>query len=233
MTRDIGAVTNPRLVLEHLQPVDHGHPELRTRLLRQHARRTNQVHAQLTLPLGPLDSAAAAKLIRKLDAEKRTKTPLAAAIAAVADDLASVEGSRTVVLVTDGAETCKGDPEAEIIALREAGIDVNLNIVGFALDDDDVKAEMAAWAEAGGGVFLDAADAKGLTRTIRAALQAPYQVFGEDGELVATGTVGSTGVQLDPGLYRVEVLTDPPAVFDRVELASADEVRLSLAAPPA
>ena len=135
------------------------------------------------------------------------------------------------MLITDGEESCDGDPMAAVEALVESGIDARVDIIGFALKDEAVKAEMAAWATAGGGVFLEAGNAKALSTTIRDALRAPFQVFGEDGALVATGTVGADGLLLEPGLYRVEVLTDPPTAFDRVALGSDDDVTLTIDVP--
>jgi Mg-chelatase subunit ChlD len=38
------------------------------------------------------------------------KTPLAAALERVAADLSEVDGPKIVVLVTDGEETCGGNP---------------------------------------------------------------------------------------------------------------------------
>lgn len=70
----------------------------------------------LALPLGPLDRAAAVRLTGKLKAKRQTATPIAAALAKVADDLAAIEGSRTVVLVTDGNETCGGDVDSASMA---------------------------------------------------------------------------------------------------------------------
>ena len=195
---------------------------------------------RLSLPLAPLEGKAATRLIRKLDAERKTKTPLAESIAAVADDLASVEGSRTVVLVTDGAETCGGDPEAEILALRDAGIEVNLNIVGFALEDEELKAAMARWAEVGAGSYFDAGSADELAAAITTAVAAPYRVFevgadadadaDADAEPVASSTVNGLGVVLEPGFYRVEVLTDPIHIFEDVEVLGGSDVALDLPA---
>jgi len=44
-----------------------------------------------------------------------------------------------------------------VAQLQEKGINVTLNIVGFAIDDDATESQFAEWAEAGGGepVTLD------------------------------------------------------------------------------
>ncbi len=191
--------------------------------------RAERCQTTLSLALGPLDRAVASKVVSQLRARKPTRTPIAAALLAVADDLAGVTGSRTVVLITDGDETCDGDPEAAIGALQADGIDVTLNIVGFALEDDELRSRMASWAAVGDGNYYDAAGSDDLAAAIGAAVAAPYRVYrlGDD-EPVAGGTVGGVPVQLERGAYRVEVLTDPPTEFDEVILAGGESLTLEL-----
>jgi len=183
---------------------------------------------QLSLPLQPLDRRTLLDFTRKLESRKKTKTPIAAAIKAVAKDLASVAGTRSVVLVTDGAETCNGDPAAAIAQLRAKGLDVTLNIVGFALEDDALKAEMAAWADAGDGAYFDAGSPDELATSLAAALSAPFRVYGPEDKVFEGGTVGGGAIRVDPGTYRVEVLTDPIVEFPEVIVAAGETVRLEL-----
>jgi len=161
--------------------------------------------------------------------------PFLAALAEVPADLAGVEGTRIVLLVTDGAESCGGDPGAAIAALAEGGVEVTLNIVGFALDDEELKAQMAGWAEAGGGSYYDATSAAELASAIGTALGAPFRVYPADpatatdgDEPAASGTVGGEAVTLDPGTYRVEVLADPPVTFEEVVVPGGENVSLEL-----
>jgi len=106
------------------------------------------------------------------------------------------------VLLTDGEETCDGDPAAEIANLRRLGFDVQVNIVGFALDDAELKANFAAWAEAGGGGYFDAGDAGELARALRDAIAPRFEVR-RDGETVAHGIVNGPPLELPPGTYEV------------------------------
>jgi len=184
----------------------------------------------LTLPLGPLDRAAALRAVDKVRAKKQTGTPIAEALAAVPGDLADVDGLRNVVLITDGAATCGGDPAASIAALGEAGIDVKLDIVGFVLDDEELKTQMTAWADAGNGSYYDAVGADELGASLARALSAPFLAYGPDGKIYEGGSVGDTPIAIDPGTYRVEVLTDPVVEFDEVVVEAGHTVMLEL--PP-
>ena len=132
------------------------------------------------------------------------------------------------MLITDGAASCDSDVPAAIAALGEAGIDVKLDIVGFALEDEALKTQMADWAAAGGGAYYDAAGAKALARSLATALGVPFRVHGPDTEPLAAGSVGGEAIALDPGIYRVEVLTEPPVFFDRVELGNGASVTREL-----
>jgi len=189
--------------------------------------------SRLAMPLQPLDRGKTLKLVKKLKIGKRTATPIADALHAVGDDLSGVTGTRMVVLLTDGNETCDGDPSAAIEELQASGVDINLNIVGLALDDEALKEQMAAWAAAGDGSYFDAASASELGQALANAVAAPYRVFAlGDEEPIASGTVGGSSVVLDPGTYRVEVRTDPPVAFDDVLLGGGASVILELPTEP-
>jgi Mg-chelatase subunit ChlD len=170
---------------------------------------------ELAVPLAPLDPEAMATTIEGITLDKTVKTPLAAAIDAVADDLADVIGPKVVVVVSDGQESCKGDPEAAVERLRAKGIDVTVNVVGLGLTKKD-RARIRRLAALGGGTYFDAAGAGQLDDALRTAVSAPFEVYDESGEIVARGSVNGPPVKLSPGLYRVVVLTDSEQVFEDV-----------------
>ena len=78
--------------------------------------------------------------------------------------------------------------------------------------------------------YFDAAGGAELAASIAMAVSAPFRVYGPEGETLATGTVGAQPVELDPGSYRVEILTEPPIVFEQVELGNGESVTLELPA---
>lgn len=94
-------------------------------------------------------------------------TPLAYSMAMVGEYLTSVkdmlENKKMVLIVlSDGLDTCDGDPEAEARKLREMGIDVTIHVVGFAVDEE-TKAMLEKVALAGGGKYFGADNAGELT----------------------------------------------------------------------
>ncbi|MGE0582051.1 MAG: VWA domain-containing protein [Steroidobacteraceae bacterium] len=159
----------------------------------------------LELPLAPLDRQAAATKIQGLGAMNLAKTPIGASLLKIGDDLKGVQGPRLVVLVTDGEETCGGDPKAAIQALRAGGVDVRINIVGFAVDEVMLKETFRDWARLGNGGYFDAQDGGQLKAALRATLRPAYQVMAA-GKIIATGTVNGDPIELPAGDYTVRVL---------------------------
>ena len=185
----------------------------------------------LLAPLAPLDRAPMLARVEQVKAGKHTKTPIAATLEQVASDLSQAQGMGVVVLVTDGRESCGGDPEAAVRAIRASGLDVRVNIVGFAIEDQGLKDQMAQWAEIGGGKSFDAGDASSLLAGVAQALAAPFRVLDAAGDVVGTGIVGGDPVPLPPGTYTVEVLTDPVHVIEDVVIQPGMSRRLALEAP--
>lgn len=163
----------------------------------------------LVLPLQPLDPTTINATIAGIEAKNLAKTPIAASLRLVAEDLAGASGQKVVVLVTDGEETCDGDPAAEIANLRAQGIDVRINIVGFAIDDPTLQATFEEWAQLGGGAYFNANNASELDAAVGQALAAPFRVLDAAGAEVANGVVNGVAVDLPAGEYTLEILTAP------------------------
>ncbi|MBA2667859.1 MAG: VWA domain-containing protein [Trueperaceae bacterium] len=193
---------------------------------------------RLELPLGPLDRAVARTAIASIDAKLLSGTPLAASIAMVADDLALASGPKTVILITDGEESCGGDPEAEIRALKERGIDVQLSIIAFDLDAADsaaAAARFSAWAELGGGRAFDATSRDGLRGVLLEALvrEVGYEVLDVDGAVIARGVLDGEAISVPTGAYRVRVDATPEILVEEVRIRpdTATSVVLEPAVP--
>jgi Ca-activated chloride channel family protein len=89
------------------------------------------------------------------------KTPLAYSALQVIDKLRQTKLKATIILVTDGIESCGGNICDVIKAAKKEGIDFKLHIIGFGLKDADTE-QLKCAAEAGDGTYYDAADAGGL-----------------------------------------------------------------------
>jgi von Willebrand factor type A domain-containing protein len=173
--------------------------------LRIFGRGLNSCQTDLDIPLAPLDGKAVGTRLAALNAKSGAKTPIAASLEKVAADLQGAGGDRMVILITDGEETCGGDPAAAILGLQQKGVGVRVNIVGFAIDDAKLAASFKVWASAGEGRYFDAKDARGLSKAVSQALAPAFEVLAADGRRVTQGFVAAEPVKLPPGTYTVRI----------------------------
>ncbi len=127
--------------------------------------------SELVVELSGLNARA---LRREIDQLQPTGwTPIGLSLERAGDDLSEAdEASNFIILVTDGAETCGGDP-CEVAGELNAGeLAVTTSVVGFALTPDE-QAAIACIAEEGGGDVLGANDAEGLSEALFTVLSTP------------------------------------------------------------
>lgn len=120
-------------------------------------------------------------------------TPIGKALQAAAEALPD-SGDRTIVLVSDGADTCAPPPVCEVAQeLARNGVDLVINTVGL-LVDKTAREELECIAEATGGSYADAKDAEQLIQGVEEAATGQKVGGGSRGNTVP-GTGGeSTGV---------------------------------------
>ena len=185
----------------------------------------DKCRTDLEIPLGPLDKSVAVAQIQSIQAMNLAKTPIGDSLLKIKDDLAGVEGAALIILVTDGEETCDGDPEAAIRQLQQSGFDVRVNIVGFAIDELGLKEEFESWAQLGNGRYFDAQSADDLNNAIKESLQVPYEVRQGD-SIVRTGVVDGNPIELKPGEYQIQLRTSPVRMVGTVTIESNKESEL-------
>lgn len=122
------------------------------------------------LPIGPLDVATLAATVDGLNA--KGKTPITKALQQAIGAVKARDTVATVVLVSDGIETCGGDPCATVRAAKDAGVKLVLHVVGFDVGEVDVS-QLECTAQAGGGLYFDARNAADLAAAFDQVLEAP------------------------------------------------------------
>lgn len=179
------------------------------------------------------DRASLKAAVAKLN--PKGKTPVSDSVVFAAERLKYTENRATIVLVSDGQETCDKDPCAVGRALEAAGVDLTVHIVGFGLESATESAGLKCLAEATGGRYLDANNAgelgKALTETVAAPAPEPptaarvilrateleggpeiksglaWTIRKPGGEAVFTkGGVGAVMAEVPAGDYEVEVV---------------------------
>lgn len=115
-------------------------------------------------------AGTAAAIIAAADAiNPKGMTPISQAVRLAAEDLQFTEEKATVILITDGLETCEVDPCALASELEAKGVDFTTHVLGFGLSDEEGQ-QVACLAENTGGKYLSAKDgaalAEALTTTV-------------------------------------------------------------------
>ncbi len=96
-------------------------------------------------------------------------TPLAYSATVVIDHLKQQNKKATIILITDGIESCKGNICEVVKAAKAEGIDFKLHIIGFGLKSGETT-ELKCAASAGDGTYFDAANAGDLSAVLNEAV---------------------------------------------------------------
>lgn len=99
------------------------------------------------------------------------RTPLAYSATEVINTLRESEEKATVILVTDGTESCDGNICEVVQAAKDEGIDFKLHIIGFGLQGEETT-QLQCAATAGGGQYYDAENAESLSEVLIEATEA-------------------------------------------------------------
>jgi Ca-activated chloride channel family protein len=160
--------------------------------------------SELIVPIAKLHRRAILKAASTLKARGET-TLIHSSLQAV-DDLKAAGGG-SVILITDGEESCTGDPRAAAEQIAASGVDVTLNIVGFTLTGEQIEGELRALAGSTGGRYYSAQDGAELSRAVKLAAltRLPYDILDSTGKVVASGQTSELSRELPPGKYRIRV----------------------------
>lgn len=133
--------------------------------------------SQLAVPLGADNTAA---LSTAVDAyQPFGETPMAYAMQQAASDLGN-DGQRSMILVSDGADTCSPDPCTVAQQIAARGIDMKIDVVGFRVSGK-AQRDLQCIAHVGRGSYFDASNTQDLTaslQTLSARAVRPFAVTG-------------------------------------------------------
>jgi hypothetical protein len=132
---------------------------------------------ELLAPLGTLDRSSFPAILGQF--QPTGWTPIASALQQAGAAFAGKEGQHNeVILVSDGIETCDGDPVAVAQELHAQAIKVKINIVGFDVAEGSADAQqLKRIAEVTGGTYRSAADRAELDAYFRQQGQALSETF--------------------------------------------------------
>jgi len=173
---------------------------------------------ELTIPIGPLQKDQLIQTIEKIT--PRGKTPLVYSILQSPQDFIDLKGG-TVVLISDGIESCEGDIESIASKLKESGIELTVNIIGFGIKEEEARKQLETIAESTGGIYLDAKDSQELLSSIQQTLKIEYDLIDEKGKVKASGYVGGEAVSVLEGEYILQLKLEPTFLETKVIVSPA------------
>ncbi|WP_186321423.1 VWA domain-containing protein [Bacillus sp. FJAT-22090] len=167
-------------------------------------------------------------------------TPLAAAIQTANGASKEVEGPLTVYIVSDGAETCDGDPVKAAKEFAQNNENRRVNIIGFNVDQKG-EDQLKAVAEAGNGEYISAENSEELNNSIAEKWVIPsvidtlyIKLSGPDGFAISNAkySIGqlsmklSNAVNIESNRFKrmIKVLVDEELITSEQEEELIDKV---------
>lgn len=161
--------------------------------------------SELAIPFGPINKPQFLAALNK--AEPLGQTPIAYSLELAGADFGNPgDETATIIVVSDGEETCGGDPVAIAKALIAKGLKLKVHTIGFDVDPK-TRAQLEALAAATGGKYRDARDAAGLLSTLKELTKESFLIQKTKtayGEPIKGGDSYDTAVPIESGkLYRL------------------------------
>ncbi len=133
-----------------------------------HRRKGDCRDIQTLFPVGPAQKDSILNAVNAL--QPKGKTPLSDAVRQAALELKYTENKATVILISDGKETCQADPCEVGKALEALGVDFTVHVVGFDVKKAEAKG-LQCLAKNTGGLYLPAKDAGQLKAALIKAVK--------------------------------------------------------------
>jgi hypothetical protein len=162
--------------------------------------------SELVVPIRPLAAAHRESLKTWIDwSQPRGKTPMVYSLLEAQKDFpAEWRGPRTIVLISDGVETCGGKLADVEAAYKGTDFGVVIHVVGFDIKETAAETQLRTIAAAGSGRYFPAADARQLAEALRSAIgSTSFAVLDADKTPLARGLVNGEAIELPPGRYQV------------------------------
>ena len=116
------------------------------------------------VPVGIVDKAGMISTVNKIN--PKGKTPISASIRMAADELKFTEDNATVILISDGKDTCNADPCGTAAELEKLGVNFTAHVIGFGVDKKTSE-QLQCIAKNTGGLYFPANNAEQLSVALK------------------------------------------------------------------
>jgi Ca-activated chloride channel family protein len=153
--------------------------------------------SELVVPIGPADKAALKDQIARY--RPLGETPISYSLKQAAKDLGG-SGRRTVVLVSDGRESCGEDPCVTAANLAKQGIDLKFDVIGLAVSGA-TRSQLQCIADKGRGTYADAKNAQQIEDSLDQLATRAFRPFQLAGTPVEGNEDPTKAAEVGPGQY--------------------------------
>lgn len=120
---------------------------------------------ELVVPFGPVNKPLIQTIVNTV--QPLGETPIAYSLEQAANDFGAAQDEQAVIiLVSDGEESCGGDPVATAKALVARGFKVKIHTIGIDVDAV-ARGQLEGISNATGGMYKDARDATSLANSLQ------------------------------------------------------------------
>ena len=168
-----------------------------------HRRKGDCNDIQSVVPVGAVDKARIIKSVMAIS--PKGKTPISRSIKRAANELKYTEDKATIILISDGKETCDPDPCSTAKELKKEGIDFVAHVIGFNVDKATDK-QLQCIANATGGEYFSAKNADALNKAMKSIVKKVEkpkkpQVVSKDGKVYVTAREKEGGKLVSASCY--------------------------------
>lgn len=129
-------------------------------------------------------------------------TPIAYSLELASKDFTiGKENKNTIVLVSDGKETCDGDPVEVAKKLMEQGFGITIYTIGFDVDAE-AREQLKQTAEVTGGKYYDAKNADQLQKSLEEIKDRSFEKYESAGEKTEPAKWISLAPEVSTGEYQ-------------------------------
>jgi Ca-activated chloride channel homolog len=128
----------------------------------------------IDLRLRPIPNAAQALLEAVGRINPRGRTPLTESVRRAADVLDYKKKDAVIVLLTDGEETCGGDPCRMAAGLKKLGANLTIHVIGYREGQTKGYFKARCMADVTGGQYVSVATEEELVDALRKTLGCPF-----------------------------------------------------------
>jgi hypothetical protein len=159
---------------------------------------------RLPYPISTLNRQALIQTIIN-EAVADGSTPIAYSLEQIPSDFARISGSKEVLMVTDGQESCSEDPISVAQSLVSRYPELVIHVVGFDINDAQAQANLRGIPQVANGNYVEVNSSRGLLQALSIVVRLPFTVYDTNNNQLSSGLVNRSTIPLRNGNYNIQI----------------------------